>query len=68
MAASIIARWWCHQSFTTFRSSDAMSAMAVPEFCHIPRAPTHVWREDSVKTDGTVTCWGDNYYGQATPP
>ena len=21
-----------------------------------------------VKTDGTVACWGDNTYGQATPP
>ena len=21
-----------------------------------------------LKTDGTVACWGDNYYGQATPP
>ncbi|PYP95483.1 MAG: hypothetical protein DMD34_06665, partial [Gemmatimonadetes bacterium] len=21
-----------------------------------------------LKTDGTVACWGDDYYGQATPP
>lgn len=22
----------------------------------------------AVRTDGTVACWGENYYGQATPP
>ena len=22
----------------------------------------------AVKTDGTVACWGDDFYGQATPP
>src|SRR5216110_2457788 len=22
----------------------------------------------ALRTDGTVACWGDNYFGQATPP
>ena len=33
-----------------------------------PQVSAGAWHTCAVKTDGTVVCWGDNEYGEATVP